>query len=113
MGCKNVKVIRGDVESFGGSGLSDNSVDRVVIANTLFCCDYPDRVVREAVRILKKKGKIAVVDWSDSFGHLGPHPDCLVKKDSIEVWLSRENMILEKEIDTGDFHYGLVFKFKD
>ncbi|MEI6042613.1 MAG: methyltransferase domain-containing protein [bacterium] len=110
---KNVEVIRGDVESLNGSGLSKESVDRVILANTLFVCDHPEKVVKEAIRILKKKGKIGVIDWIDSSNQIGPHPDCVVSKKHVTAWFAKENLILEKEFDAGDYHYGLVFKFVD
>jgi len=110
---KNIEVLRGDIESPNGSGLIKESVDRVVVANTLFVCDYPEKVVKEAVRILKRKGKVAVIDWVDSFGHFGPHPDCIIPKDRIVTWFNKEGMIQDKEFDAGEYHYGLVFKFKD
>ena len=110
---KNVEVFRGNIESPKGSNLLGESVDRVVIANTLFICDYPDRAVKEAVRILKPKGKIAVIDWVDSFAQFGPHPDCIIPKKHIISWFAKGGLVLEKEFDAGEFHYGLVFKFKD
>ncbi len=110
---KNVEVMRGDIESPNGSGLLNESVDRVVIANTLFVCDYPERAVKESIRILKNKGKIAVIDWLDSFNHFGPHPDCIIPKEHIIAWFAKDGMALEKEFDAGEYHYGLVFKFKD
>ncbi len=109
---KNIDVLHGDIETSKGSGLLNESVDRVILANTLFVCNHPDRVVKEAVRILKKKGKIGVVDWVDSFNNLGPHPDCIIPKEYVIKWFEKEGMSLEKEFDAGDFHYGLVFKFK-
>ena len=110
---KHVEVMRGDIETVNGSNLLEKSVDRVVIANTLFVCDHPERAVKEAVRIVKKKGKIAVIDWIDSFTHFGPHQDCVIPKEHIISWFARDGMILEKEFDAGEYHYGLVFKFKD
>lgn len=110
---KNIEVVRGDIESKNGSGLLKESVDRVVIANTLFVCDHPERVIKEAIRILKKKGKIAVIDWADSFDYFGPHSDCLIPKKFIISWFDKEGVVLEKEFGAGDYHYGLVFKFKD
>ena len=110
---KNVEVLRGDIESNKGSNLLERSVDRVIIANTLFVCDYPERAVKEAVRILKRTGKIGVVDWVDSFTHFGPHPDCIIPKEHIISWFAKDGMILDKEFDAGEYHYGLVFKFKD
>ena len=110
---KNVEVMRGDIETVNGSNLLGASVDRVVIANTLFVCDQPERAIKESIRILKPKGKIAVIDWVDSFTHFGPHPDCIIPKEHIIAWFAKEGLVLEKEFDAGEYHYGLVFKFKD
>ena len=110
---KNIEVIRGNIESPNGSNLLKESVDRVVIANTLFVCDHPERVIKESIRILKKKGKIAVIDWVDSFNHFGPHPDCIIPKEHIVSWFEKSGLLLEREFDAGSYHYGLVFKFKD
>jgi ubiquinone/menaquinone biosynthesis C-methylase UbiE len=110
---KNIEVLRGDIEAHNGSGLINESADRVIIANTLFVCDHPERVVKEAVRILKKKGKVGVIDWIDSYNHFGPHSDCVIPKEYIVTWFAKEGMALDKEFDAGDYHYGLVFKFKD
>ena len=110
---KNVEVINGNIEKHDGSKLLNQSVDRVVIANTLFACDYPENVIKEASRILKRKGKIAVVDWTDSFNNFGPHPDCIIPKEHIISWFNGNGMMLDKEFSAGDYHYGLLFKFID
>lgn len=110
---KNVEVLRGNIEAKNGSGLLNKSVDRVIIANTLFVCDHPDRVIKEAIRIVKNKGKVIVIDWVDSFNHLGPHPDCIIPKEYIISWFNKESFVLDKEFDAGSYHYGLVFKLKD
>jgi len=41
-------------------------VDRAILSNTLFQIEKPDECALEIKRILKPKGKLLVVDWSET-----------------------------------------------
>ncbi len=77
-GIENIEIIWGDIDEENSTRLSDNSIDRVLIANTLFQTDDKEAVAKESYRILKPKCSVLVVDWSDSFGGLGPHTSRIV-----------------------------------
>ncbi len=108
-GLENVEVVQGDLESKKGSGLVSASVDRIVIANTLFSLETLDEIVLEAKRILKHDGKIAVIDWNESYGQIGPHPDHIVTKDEAREIFEKEGFYLESFIDAGSHHYGMLY----
>ena len=109
-GFNNIKVVWGDLDIAKGSTLRDNSVDRVIIANTLFQITEKDALVQEAFRILKPKGKLLLVDWSDSFGGMGPHPKDVLREDVAKTLLESHGFSFDKQISTGDHHYGFVVK---
>ncbi len=111
-GLKNVDIVQGDLESKNGSGLVAASVDRIIIANTLFQTDSPDALVLEAKRVLKHDGRIAVIDWEESFGQIGPHPDHVVTKDQARKVFERHGFKLESFIDAGSHHYGMLYSLK-
>ncbi|MDD5318284.1 MAG: methyltransferase domain-containing protein [Candidatus Pacebacteria bacterium] len=111
-GLKNIEIIHANVERENGSGLMEHSVDRVFIINRLFQADDNASRVRmfnEALRILKPTGKLVVVDWLASFGHLGPHPDQVISRDEAATLGRQNSFVLEKEFPAGDHHYGLLF----
>ena len=110
-GLKNIKFIWGDLDEIGGTKIRDHSVDRVLIANVLFQIEKPESFLTEANRILKRKtGKILLIDWTDSFGGLGPTPGSVIKPDVARTMFENANFVFEKEINAGDHHYGLIFK---
>lgn len=58
----NVHVLWSNFEKFNGTKLKDNSVDRVILANTLFQVEDKDTAILEIKRILKPGGKVGVID---------------------------------------------------
>jgi len=108
-GYSNIEVIQGDLEAKNGSGLMPSTVDRIIVANTLFQADHPEHVVREAKRILKHDGKIAVIDWEESYGQIGPHPDHVITKEESRAHFEKAGFVLEAYIDAGSHHYGMLY----
>lgn len=113
LGYKNVEVIQGDLEAKNGSGLVSASVDRVIMSNMVFQTENPQAVVQEAKRILKHSGKVAVIDWSESFGQIGPHPDHIISKEKMRSFFEKEGFVLESFLDAGTHHYGMLYVLAD
>lgn len=108
-GYKNVEIIWADLEKPGGSKIADRHLDIVLVSNLLFQVAEKSAVLEEARRILKPSGRLIVIDWSESFGGLGPHKKEVVKKGQARELAERAGFIFEKEFEAGAHHYGLVF----
>lgn len=109
-GLKNIKTIWADFEDVNGSTLPTESVDRVVISNTLFQLPDKEGALKEAYRILKSGGKFLLVDWVDSFGGLGPQPEHIVPPNQGRKLSESAGFVFEKDIMAGEHHYGMIFK---
>lgn len=109
-GLENINFVWADLDEPNSTLLKQESVDRVFMTNILFQVEDKKALIREAKRILKKNGKVVLVDWSESFGGLGPKQSDVVKKEVAERIFNEEGFGLEKEINAGEHHYGLVFK---
>ena len=107
---ENIEIIWGDIEELKGTKLADNSVDKVVIANVLFQTHDKESVIKEAYRILKPKGSLLFIDWSDSFGGIGPANHYLVTKDQAKVLFEKNSFIFVRDVDAGAHHYGMIVK---
>lgn len=106
----NIETIWADLDSVGGSNLAELSMDACIISNILFQSEDKNALVTEADRILKSKGRVMVIDWSDSYGGLGPTPSDIVTKEQVKNLFTPKGFIIESEFDAGDHHYGIIFR---
>jgi ubiquinone/menaquinone biosynthesis C-methylase UbiE len=77
-GFSNIECIWGDIERRGGTKIADRSMDAVIISNVLFQAEDKLGLIDEAKRVLKKGGKVLLIDWIESFGGMGPIPEHVV-----------------------------------
>lgn len=110
-GIENITGLTADAEQSGGIPLRDGTVDMVVIINTLFQVGSHDAMISEALRILKPTGMMVIVEWTESFGGLGPIDDHIVTRQQVLALCQDNNLIHVRDIgNTGSHHYGLVFQ---
>lgn len=103
----NIETIRSNVEVKKGSKLPDSSCNLVLITNLLFQVEDKRVIIEEAKRVLRKKGKILVVDWLPEASQ-GPKKGRVPPKEVKRI-AEDLNLKLEKEFQAGLFHYALVF----
>ena len=106
----NVRPLWCDIEKLGGSKLPDSGVDVVILANTLFQVEEHSAVVAEIHRVLRSGGKAVVIDWTESWGGLGPQPSDIVSQETTEQLFEQAGFTTEGTFDAGDHHYGVAFR---
>ncbi len=106
----NLEVVWANVEKVGGSKLADNSVDWVLISNVLFQTAARYTMLLEAKRVLRADGRLAIIDWSDSFGGLGPAPADVFPPSAARAVAESAGFAWLKDFPAGEHHYGLLFK---
>ncbi len=111
-GLHNVEVMHGDIEQAGGSRLEDEQFDVVIIANLLFSCENKKAAVAEAHRVLRRAGKALVIDWSGSYGGLGPHEDHVIGAKEAQKLFEEGGFSLSNEIPAGTYHWGFLVRKK-
>ncbi len=109
LGVRNIEVVWGDIEKRGGSKLADGIVDLVLLANTLFQSDQRYSLILEAKRVLKAGGHLAIVEWSSSFGGLGPSADRVVSPEEASKICAQAGLKPAGDFPAGANHYGLLF----
>ncbi len=104
----NIHVVWGDVDNENGSRLRNESMDFVIVANTLFQAEDRKAMLVEAARVLKHTGRLVLIDWYESFGNIGPAEDNIVSEDTAKLLSEESGFIFEKELNAGEHHYGFI-----
>ncbi|MDR3519571.1 MAG: class I SAM-dependent methyltransferase [Candidatus Pacebacteria bacterium] len=101
----NIETIWGNVEKIGGTKIADNAVDAVIASNILFQVEDKEKFIDETRRILKPKGRVLFIDWAESsiMGRTS-----IIPKDKARIMFEKKGFILEREIDVGEHHYGMI-----
>ena len=101
----NIEIVKSDVERT--SKLLSNSCDLVLMTNLFFEIDEKKKVMEEGKRVLKKGGKLLIVDWKEE-APLGPEKR--ISPSKIKKIAKEVNLEIEKEFTAGLYHWGLIFK---
>jgi ubiquinone/menaquinone biosynthesis C-methylase UbiE len=99
-----------DLESETGIPIPDGTLDAGILVNTLFQLENKGGALREIHRCVRTGGKFFVIDWSDSFGGLGPQYDQVVSQRDAQAYVEAAGFVFERSFDAGDHHYGLAFR---
>lgn len=106
----NVEVVWGDLEAINGSKIDDDVLDVALVVNTLFQAEDRKSFIAEATRPLRSGGKLFIIDWSESFGGLGPQPGHIISEEETKALCETEGLSFERTFDAGEHHYGLAFR---
>lgn len=99
----NLETVKSDVEKT--SKLLSESCDLILMSNLLFEVMDMKKVFEEGKRVLRRGGKILVIDWKEDapFG-----PEKKVSPEEVKKIAQEINLKLEKEFAAGLYHYGLI-----
>ena len=104
----NIECFLGNVEKIGGTKLKDEIIDAVIASNILFQIENKDKFIEEIKRILKNRGKVLVIDWSDT-SSIHSNLKKIVPKDKAREMFENKGFIFDREINAGVHHYGMIF----
>ncbi len=106
----NVETILRDFMS-DGSGLQDKSVDYVMVFNVLYTTENPERLLREAYRILRNGGKLGIIHWNyDSTTPRGPPMEIRPKPEQCIDWATNSGFNNPRRYNLKPYHYGIVME---
>lgn len=102
-----VQTVRANLENEAGSTLAPASVDWVLVANILHQSN-PAKILQEAARIVKKDGRVVVIEWAVGASPFGP-PNAvrIAKPDALEA-AGGAGLTLVREFKPSPYHYGLI-----
>jgi len=93
-------------EDVSNTSIPSNSVDVVLLANSFHDMENKEEVVKEIKRILKKGGKVIIIDWEKR--HTGFGPPVYVRMSEDEYLKFFKDFKLVNKFKPSEYHYGLV-----
>ncbi|MFH1401441.1 MAG: class I SAM-dependent methyltransferase [Parcubacteria group bacterium] len=100
----NIQTQVADVEK--DTKILPDSCDLILMTNLLFQCENKKAALEEGKRILKKGGKILLVDWKKS-ANFGPRDRAMTLED-IKKIVQESGFTIEREFEASPYHYGLI-----
>jgi ubiquinone/menaquinone biosynthesis C-methylase UbiE len=107
-GLHNVEIVQGNPEQANGTHLPTAGLDACLVVNMLFASTHKAGVAAEAARVLRRGGKLLVIDWTDSFGGLGPAPDSVVSEAQARAVFEPLGFSYSEDIRAGAYHWGCI-----
>lgn len=104
---KNIVPVWSDIEIYGGAKtIANESCDAVYLINL----HAKQAMLKEALRVLKKGGKLLIIDWKATATAFGPPTKDRVSLEEMKKRLAEFPVALESEFEAGAQHWGLIYK---
>lgn len=107
---KNIHTLRCDLDTMGSCKTPELICDFAMVSKVLPQLQHPEFLVRNIYRALKTGGKVLIVEWVKEAGNFGPPPEQRISKDEAGEYFAKQGFKFLGEIETDEFHYGLVFQ---
>ncbi len=109
-GIANVKTVWANLEIYNATKIKSDSLDIGFLVNILFQSKEDDNVIKESSRMIKRGGRLLVIDWKQVSLPFGPPLVDRVKPETVKKICKSLNLKLIDEFDAGAFHYCLIFQ---
>jgi len=104
----NVRPLWCDLEKQKGTKIDNGILDAGILVNTLFQLEHKNLALEEMARVIRRGGKLFVIDWLDSFHGIGPQPQFVVTEAMARKMIEDAGFACERTFPAGDQHYGLA-----
>lgn len=88
--------------------LPDESVTFALLVNVLHEIDDKQKFIQEIKRILKTKGRLAIVEWKKESMEMGPPVSHRIGLEELSEILNLEGFALNIQMEFSEVFYGLV-----
>ena len=105
-GLRNIELIK---VSDNNLPVRDNSVDIVLLVTVLHEITEPAVFLEEVKRLLKNRGKLAVIEFHKRQTPMGPPLAQRLSREEVKELLSQRGFVVQEDFDLGDNFYCLVF----
>lgn len=106
---QNIETVWSNLEIFNATKIESGSLDTALLINILYQSHKRPDILRESIRMVKKDGRVMIVEWKNINSPIGPPVEERVKKNLLEEAGKKLGLKLDEEFEAGQYHYGLIF----
>lgn len=106
----NIKTIWSNLEIFKGTTIESNSLDVALLINVLHQSDKKAEIIKEAVRMLKRGGRLLIVDFKGGSLLFGPATEKRLKAEALRQASPKLGLTIIEEFEAGQQHLGFLLK---
>ncbi len=103
-----ITTVWSNLETFKAADIETSSLDSALLINVLHQSKKKIEILRESIRLLKRGGRLAIIEWKNMDLPLGPKPDQRVKIESLKTAIPKIGLNIVEEFNAGPYHYGLI-----
>jgi len=107
-GLKNISVLHADLDK-PLLDIAENSCDALILASIIHEVESRDMLLKNAYRILKTGGRLAVVEWKKEATPLGPDIARRVGREELDQLLVKAGFRKEQDLEADNYHYAELF----
>lgn len=97
-----------NLEIFKATNIETNSLDGALLVNILHQSEKKIEILRETIRLLKRGGRLLIIEWKNIDIPLGPSPERRVNLNSLKTAIPKIGLNIKEEFEAGPYHYGLI-----
>lgn len=104
----NLYPVWGDIQVKNGVLIPPQTLDVVFIVNILWRCTHPLAPLTEALRLLRPKGRIVIVDWTETIASVGPTPKQKLNFADLIAEARRVGLAVQEDFAISEYHRALI-----
>jgi ubiquinone/menaquinone biosynthesis C-methylase UbiE len=85
------------------------SLDAAFLVNVLNQSQHQEKIIAEAVRLLKSNGVLIIVDWERLDVPFAPHGCCPPQPETVKEMAAAAGLRLDSTFPTSAYHFGFKF----
>lgn len=105
---ENVGLIWSNLEVFGAAKIEAGSLDYAILVDVLSQSQKRPEILREIARMLKKGGKIILIEWDTHQIPFGPKLENRIPRAQLLGLVPSLGYHLDREFAPSAYHYGLL-----
>jgi len=105
-----IETIWTNLEVWQGTKIPAGTLDAVLLVNTLNQTAKRSDALKELTRVLKRDGKLLIIEWKEHDLLFGPKPEKRINRENLKNLAPKLGLKLIEEFEAGTMHYALIFK---